>query len=57
MIARVLSVPNTNIYFTRMTTCLTKGVKQNSRLRRKESYLLKPAINHKIYPISFFYID
>lgn len=31
-IARVLSGPNTNICFTRMTTCLTKGVKQNSRL-------------------------
>lgn len=31
MTARVLSVPNTNICFTRMTTCLTKGVKQNNR--------------------------
>lgn len=57
MIARVLSGPNTNICFTRTTTCLTKGAKQNSRLRRKESYLLKPALNHKIYHIFFFYID
>ena len=57
MIARVLSGPSTNICFTRMTTCLTKGVKQNSRLQRRESYLLKPALNHKIYPIFFFYID
>lgn len=56
-IARVLSVPNTNICFTRMTTCLTKGVKQNSRLQRRESYLLIPAHNHNIYPIFFFYID
>lgn len=32
MTARVLSGPNTNICFTRMKTCPTKGVKQNSRL-------------------------
>ncbi len=56
-IARALSGPNTNICFTRMTTCLTKGVKQNSRLQRRESYLLIPAHNHNIYPIFFFYID
>lgn len=57
MTARVLSGPNTNICFTRMTTCLTKGVTQNSRLQRRESYLLNAAHNHNIYPIFFFYID
>lgn len=30
-IARVLSGPNTNISFTRTTTCLTKSATQNSR--------------------------
>lgn len=57
MTARVLSGPNTNICFTRMTTCPTKGVKQNSRLQRREFYLLNAALNHNIYPIFFFYID
>ena len=37
----------------RMTTCLTKGVKQNSQLQRRESYLLNAALNHNIYPIVY----
>lgn len=57
MTAKVLSGPNTNSCFMRMTTCLTKGVKQNSQLQRRESYLLNAALNHNIYPIVFFYID